>query len=199
MKNNFILLELNHRNEIRADVNMTIKSLDITKIEHINVKIDTGCPYTSIPVKKLGISSEKAWLMKQADCSDPSIRKEISFGVNDSKEKRESDKEKFRTGNYMELQSVTFEHKDLEIDFEGICLQKDSVKISYDRSGNILIGMDLLSQMDIHIGRSRILGKTVFLACPYDNMNSAYLKALNKHFDLQDASFEQLKNKSVYT
>lgn len=24
----------------------------------------------------------------------------------------------------MELQSVTFEHKDLEIDFEGICLKK---------------------------------------------------------------------------
>ena len=58
MKNNFILLELNHRNEIRADVNMAIKSLDITKIDHINVKIDTGCPYTSIPVRKLGISNE---------------------------------------------------------------------------------------------------------------------------------------------
>ena len=66
----------------------------------------------------------------------------------------------------MELQSVAFEHKDLEIDFHGICLKKDSVKISYDRSGNILIGMDLLSQMDIHIGKSKILGKTVFLACP---------------------------------
>lgn len=51
MKNNFILIELNYRNEIRADVNMTIKSLDITKIGHINVKIDTGCPYTSIPVR----------------------------------------------------------------------------------------------------------------------------------------------------
>ena len=112
MKNNFILLELNHRNEIRADVNMTIKSLDITKIGHINVKIDTGCPYTSIPIRKLGISNEKAWLMKQSDCADPSIRKEISFGVNDSKEKREADKEKFKTGKYMELQSVTFEHKD---------------------------------------------------------------------------------------
>ena len=98
MKNKFILLELNHRNEIRADVNMTIKSLDITKIGHINVKIDTGCPYTSIPIRKLGISNEKAWLMKQSDCADPSIRKEISFGVNDSKEKREADKEKFKTG-----------------------------------------------------------------------------------------------------
>lgn len=52
MKNKFILLELNQRNEIRADVNLTIKSLGITEIENINVKIDTGCPYTSIPVRK---------------------------------------------------------------------------------------------------------------------------------------------------
>ena len=78
MKNDFILLELNHRNEIRADVNMTIKSLDITRIGQINVKIDTGCPYTSIPIRKLGISNEKARLMKQADCADSSIKKEIS-------------------------------------------------------------------------------------------------------------------------
>lgn len=37
MKNKFILLELNQRNEIRADVNLTIKSLGITEIENINV------------------------------------------------------------------------------------------------------------------------------------------------------------------
>ena len=194
MKNNFILLELNHRNEIRADVNMAIKSLDITKIDHINVKIDTGCPYTSIPVRKLGISNEKASLMKQIDCLNPLIRKEISFGVNDSKEKRESDKEKFRTGKYMELQSVTFQHKDLEIEFDGICLKKDFVKISYYRSGNILIGMDLLSQMDIHIGKSRILGKTIFLACPYASLNSDYFQTLNEHFNLQDVSSKSFHN-----
>lgn len=88
----------------------------------------------------------------------------------------------------MELQSVTFRHDSLEIDFRGICLKKDSVKISYDRTGNILIGMDLLSQMDIHIGHSRTLGKTVFLACPHDGINSDYLKMLNEHFGLQKVS-----------
>ena len=184
MKNNFILLELNQRNEIRADVNMTIKSLGITEIGNINVKIDTGCPYTSIPVRKLGISNEKAQMMKQKDCVDPAIKKEISFGVNDTKEKREVDKEKFRTGEYMELQSVTFRHESLEIDFGGICLKNNSVKISYDRTGNILIGMDILSQMDIHIGQSRILNKTIFLACPYDSMNLDYLKMLHEHFQV---------------
>ncbi len=184
MENKFILLELNRRNEIRADVNLTIKSLGITEIENINVKIDTGCPYTSIPVRKLGISNEKAQQMKQADSADPDIKKEISFGINDTKEKTETDKDKFRNGKYMELQSVTYQHEYLKVDFGGICLKKDSVKVSYDRTGNILIGMDLLSQMDIHIGKSKILGKTIFLACPYDNMNSDYLKMLHEHFEL---------------
>ena len=191
MMNKFILLEMNHRNEIRADVNMTIKSLGITEIENINVKIDTGCPYTSIPVKKLGISNEKARQMKMADCVNPVIRKEISFGVNDSKEKREKDKKHFLNRKYMELQSVTFRHDDLEIDFGGVRLKKDSVKVSYDRTGNILIGMDILSQMDIHIGKSRILGKTVLLACPYDSVNMDYLRSLNEHFDIRIAFSEQ--------
>lgn len=184
MKNKYILLELNPRNEIRADVNMTIKSLNITEIENINVKIDTGCPYTSILLRRLGISSIKAQRMKEKDCADDTIKKEISFGVNDTKEKRNADKEKFRDGRYMELKSVTFQHGDFEINFDGVHINKDFVKISYDRTGNILIGMDVLSQMDIHIGKSRILGRTVFLACPYDNINQSYFKALGQHFGL---------------
>ncbi len=178
------MLEMNHRNEIRADVNMTIRSMELTKIENMNVKIDTGCPYTSIPILRLGISSSKAQQMKQKDCGDHSIRKEISFGVNDSKEKREFDKEKYKAGKYMELKSITFQHRNFEIDFGGVSINKDVVKVSYDRTGNILIGMDVLSELDIHIGKSKILGKTVFLACPYGSLNRDYFEALGKHFDI---------------
>ena len=60
MKNKYILLEMNQRNEIRADVNMAIKSMELTEIENMNVKIDTGCPYTSIPILRFGISSARA-------------------------------------------------------------------------------------------------------------------------------------------
>lgn len=70
-----------------------------------------------------------------------------------------------------------------EIDFGGVCINKDYVKVSYDRTGNILIGMDILSQMDIHIGKSKILGKTVFIACPYENMSHEYQEALSQHFN----------------
>ena len=184
MRNKYILLEMNQRNEIRADVNMTIKNVGLTEIENMNVKIDTGCPYTSIPILKLGISNAKAQQMKQRDCADNKIRKEISFGVNDLKEKRESDKEKFKAGRYMELKSITFQHKDFEIDFGGVCINKGYVRVSYDRTGNILIGMDILSELDIHIGKSKILGKSVFIACPYESMNQEYRKALSQHFDI---------------
>ena len=57
MRNKYILLEMNQRNEIRADVNMTIKSMELSEIENMNVKIDTGCPYTSIPILRFGISN----------------------------------------------------------------------------------------------------------------------------------------------
>lgn len=184
MRNRYILLELNGHNEIRADVNITIRSLDITPIKDINVKIDTGCPYTSIPILKLGISGLKARQMKQKDCMDNGIKKEISFGVNDTKEKREADKEKFKNRQYMELKSVTFRHAGFDIDFGGVRIDKEFVKISYDRTGNILIGMDILSKMDIHMGKSRLLGKNIFIACPNDDLNQDYFDALNQHFEL---------------
>lgn len=60
----------------------------------------------------------------------------------------------------MEIKSIIFRHGTFGIDFGGVCIENDFVKISYDRTGNILIGMD------IHIGKSKILEKTIFLACP---------------------------------
>lgn len=39
-------------------------------------------------------------------------------------------------------------------------------------------------QMDIHIGKSKILGKTVFIVCPYDGLNQKYVDALSQHFDI---------------
>lgn len=84
----------------------------------------------------------------------------------------------------MELKSITFQHENFEIDFGGVCINKDYVKVSYDRTDNILIEMNVMSQMDIHIGKSKIHEKTVFIACSYDSMNQEYLGALNQYFDI---------------
>lgn len=184
MKNNFIQLNLNDRNEIRADVNLSIKNLNIMGIERINVKIDTGCPYTSIPIKKLGISEEMALRMKLNDCRNDKIKKDISFGVNDTKDKIQETKRLFRAGFYQDLKSVTFNHTGLEIDFQGFVVHKDEVKVSYDRTGNILIGMDILKDWDIHMG-TVTTGETIFLACPKEWLNNEYFEQLDKLFGIE--------------
>lgn len=128
------------------------------------------------------------------DCANKNIKKEISFGVNDSQADRLKAKQDFKNGNYYTLKQITFQHNDFEIDFDGVVINQNTVKVSYDRTGNILIGMDIMSKLDIHISKSKVLNKTVLIACPLDKLNNDYYKALNDHFDLDN----NLLNASVF-
>lgn len=185
MRNKYILLEMNKKNEIRADVDISIASLELFGLENVNVKIDTGCPYTSIPIKKLGISPEKALEWKKRDIEDSNIQKKISYGVNDTEEQKELYREMLKQGKYEELPAVTFLHSGLTMSFDGVKINSSSVKVSYDRTGNILIGMDILKNWDIHMGTTKN-GKTVLLACPKDQLNDEYFLELNNLFELGD-------------
>jgi hypothetical protein len=185
MRNKFLKIKLNDRNEFRTSMNVVIPSITTDELSDVDVKIDTGCPYTSIPVKKLGVSDERAQELKQKDSNDKSIRKELSFGVNDSLEKKKRDKELFKEKNYTELTSVTFRHTDVKIKLSDIDIRTKSVKLSYDRTGNILIGMDILKDWDIHIGRTDT-GDTIFLACPNEQLNDEYFRELNHLFGTGD-------------
>lgn len=185
MRNKYILLEMNKKNEIRADIDISIASLGLFGLENVNVKIDTGCPYTSIPIKKLGISSEKALEWKKRDIEDNNIQKQISYGVNDTDEQKEQYREMLKQGKYEELPAVTFLHRGLTMNFDGVEIKSSSVNVSYDRTGNILIGMDILRNWDIHIGTTKY-GKTVLLACPKDQLNDEYFLELSNLFELGD-------------
>lgn len=186
MKSSYILLKLSHKNEIRADVDMEISSLGLFGLKDINVKIDTGCPFTSIPIKKLGVSAKKALDWKQRDIKNDNIKKQISFGVNDTDEQKEQYKTMLRQGEYEKLPAVTFLHSGLTMNFNGVKIHSPNVKVSYDRTGNILVGMDILKDWDIHIGTINT-GETVFLACPKDQLNGEYFRELNRLFGIGDS------------
>lgn len=183
MKNNFIKIVLNQKNEFRTLANIAIPSIGVTGFEDINVKIDTGCSYTSIPVQKLGLSEEIARHYKKLDSDNNSIKKEISFGVNDSTDKRNMDKHLYKNKEYMKLTSITFVHSDVTLRIMDMEINVDNVKLSYDRTGNILIGMDILKNWDIHIGKTAS-GETLFLACPLNQLNDEYYKELSNLFDI---------------
>jgi len=134
------------------------------QFSNVNVKIDTGCPKTSFPILKLGISEENAYEMKKKDCNNDLIAKRISFGVNDSRIKIEEDKRKFKSKRFMELNSISFKHNAINFSLENLFLGNFQISVSYDRTGNILIGMDILRTLEIYIGTT-ITNETVLLAC----------------------------------
>ena len=104
----FLKILLNNKNEFRTAASFELNGM---KFSNVDVKIDTGCPKTSFPMLKLGISEENAYKMKEKDCNDDSIPKRISFGVNDSRIKVEEDKRKFKSKRFMDLNSISFKHK----------------------------------------------------------------------------------------
>jgi hypothetical protein len=49
----FLLVKLNQKNEFRTTASFEINGM---KFSAVDVKIDTGCPHTSFPMLKLGLS-----------------------------------------------------------------------------------------------------------------------------------------------
>ncbi len=181
MTSSFCKIVLSAKNEFRTTADFELNGLTFHTVD---VKIDTGCPHTSFPVLKLGISDEVAYRMKEKDCADDSVQKTISFGVNDSKQKRDEDKKKFKSHRFMELNSISFRHTAQGFTLGGLLLGDFVVSVSYDRTGNILIGMDILKNLNIHIG-TNAEGKTVLLAIKQQEETEEFRMELAKLFNVQ--------------
>lgn len=180
MKNKYIKIKLNQNNEFRTTADLTI--LGDTYYD-VNVKIDTGCPRTVIPVLKLGISKFKASILKAVAIKDNDVTKSLGFGVNDTEEYKKKAKSDFENGNYSNLKSVSFTHKVSDFFIANVPILKDTVRVNYDGVGNVLIGMDIMKDWDIHIGTISS-GETFFFACPKDSLNDDYYIELNRLFGI---------------
>ncbi len=181
MKNSYIKLFMNQHNEFRTEAALSLFGIRFT---NVNVKIDTGCGATTILTSKLGIPKTEAQKLKRQDCLDHSIGKAVSFGVNDSKQFREMAKVAFRMGQFENLPCVSFVHEMDDFEIAGAFIGNAEVKVNYDRTGNILIGMDVISTWDTHIG-TLSTGETILLACPKKYVNAEYYKELERFFRLR--------------
>jgi hypothetical protein len=157
-------------------------NIDGQAYKNVNVKIDTGCPQTTILTSKLGISEKLSRKMKAADIQN-NVKRTISFGVNDSEEYRKEASKRNRDNKVLDLASVSFYKSIDHLTLGGVNLHEKTVKINYDRTGNILIGVDILKTLDIHIGTSDS-GENIFLACPKDQLNDEYFAELDRLFHI---------------
>lgn len=154
----------------------------------VECKIDTGCMKSTIPIKRLNISDVQAKILKEKAINEgvPYCR---TYGISNSSDDKERDKRLLDCGNLMDCPSLRFQHQTKRFDIAGFELSGIEVGINYDREGNILIGMDILENWDIHIGKSKMLMDLILLACPYDRMNNKYGRALKEHFALADVNY----------
>lgn len=180
MSSEYIEIPLNSNNEFKTDVSLSIGSLGINNIDNVTVKIDCGCPHSTLPLRRLGLSKDLAYLQKIQDCTNTNITKEISFGVNDTNEHISNALKLFKSGDWMHLKEITFIHRDFSVYFnDEFCIHNSNIRVSYDRTGNILIGMDILKHLDCHIGKTSS-GNTIFIACPDNNLTHNYLTRLHQ-------------------
>ena len=95
----------------------------------------------------------------------------------------------------MNASEISFKHMVTNIEFNGVIIPDRKMYINYDRKGNILIGMDILRDWDIHIGTIDS-GETIFLGCPKDQINDGYLQELENTFHISsDINAMIIRNK----
>ncbi len=146
----------------------------------IEVKIDTGCSISTIPLNRLKVSDSLCQLLKRIDVTNE-VPYFLSYGIGSGGLKHTipvTDAEK------MDCPAMKFEHGISDFVIGGVKIFSDKIYLNYDRCGNVLIGMDILENWDIHIGISRKTGKNVFLACPMENVCGEYVEALKEHFGI---------------
>lgn len=146
----------------------------------IEVKIDTGCSISAIPLKRLRVSDALCKTLKKIDIINQ-VPYFLSYGIESGGNKHDipiTDDDKMR------CPVMKFEHGVSDFMIGGVKISSDRVCLNYDRKGNVLIGMDILRDWDIHIGVSNVTGKNLLLACPMESDFRGYVNALKRHFGL---------------
>ena len=146
----------------------------------IEVKIDTGCSISTIPLKRLKVSDNLCKSLKQNDIVKQ-VSYFLSYGIESGGLKHKAPATDIEKLN---CPAMKFEHKISNFKIGGVKISADKMCLNYDRKGNILIGMDILKDWDIHIGISKATGKSLFLACPMGNRGKEYFGELERHFGI---------------
>ncbi len=183
MKNNFLIAQL-YKNCFFVDLST---SLDVHKIEINSIaKIDTGCGFTSIHLfnRRFLLGKEDITRLKK-EAINLNLKAGLSFGVSDTDDIKKHEEMLFKSGNLLECKCINFKHNISKFLLNGYDIEKSSIRVSYNRQNNILIGMDVLQLFDFHCGYSRVLDNYIFIGVLRTQEDkSDYYKALEEHFGI---------------
>lgn len=128
-----------------------------------NIVIDTGCMYTNIPLLSAGISKEACSRYKREDIialRNNELRASFSRGIetgNIAFPKLED----ISDDEIMKSPAIGFKHILSDVRLGMLKIAELPVKINYDRTSSMLLGMNVLRNYEIHIGLSRVDNESI--------------------------------------
>lgn len=143
------------------------------------VKIDTGASLSMIPLNRFNVIKPSLKYLKELDLNN-GVNHIFSYGIESGGTKHNKP---VTHQDFLDCKDINFEHIISNFEISGVKIKNDKTYVNYDRSGNILIGMDILEQWDIHTGKNKN-GDYIFLGCPYDQINDEYVLELENTFHL---------------
>ncbi len=150
-----------------------------TPFKNVDVKIDTGCSVSTIPLAKFKAHGLNFDTLKRDDITN-NIDYITSYGVETGGKNHKVPK---TYDEKMVCEALKFRHDIYDFEINGLPISHSYIYVNYNRKGNILIGMDILKDWDIHI-RTIDTGETIFLGCPNEQINDAYLQELEDTFHI---------------
>lgn len=150
--------------------------IDLVEIDAI---LDTGCSHSHISADLIYIffSDEERLNTKEKFMSKR--YKSIGIGV-------ESNVKVYNTNvNDINNPRIMINQKCYNVNVNELCIGNYYLNVSYDTSKVALIGMSILKDWDVHIGKNKN-NETVFIGCPYNQLNQEYYLALEKEFGIKE-------------
>lgn len=147
------------------------------KLSDVDVKIDTGCNYSSLSALTIGFDEEEALKQKELDLENGNIPHFSTRNAGTTKLQILNDRIQYVCSHKDKIENVVFGHKAHNITIAGMSIDDMEFKVSYDTNHPILLGMDVLKQFDIHIHTTSD-DKTILLACPLYYMSDKYKQSV---------------------
>lgn len=152
-----------------------------------NVKIDTGCSFTNIPLMFFGYSENECKELKKLDIKNfrnGETKVIRSLGVEFNKNTKLPSIHLMTDEELFEDESICFIHSS-RLFIDGFDLGVKKFKVNYDRYNHGLVGMNILSQLDFHCGYSKVLNNYIFIGVLRTQEDkSDYYRALEEHFGI---------------
>lgn len=167
-----------------------------------NVKIDTGCSFTNIPLMFFGYSKSQCEKLKRLDIENfrnGETKVIRSLGVESNKNKKFPDIYSMTDNELFKDESICFIHSS-NLFINDFSLGIRDFKVNYDRYNHGLIGMNILKHFDFHCGYSKILNNYIFIGVlKTQEDKSDYYRALEEHFGILSDSKNVLYQDFLYT